>query len=340
MDKDELIAGAAHDIANALSAVLGWVELARRGADTDEALAAIEAAARAARTTAQLVLGEEDDSEVADAGLVARNVVRLLAPEATRRGVRVHLHGPSSAFVGMSPAACFRALWNVALNAVQAANATVQLEIIADETETCIEVRDDGPGMDAQTQARVLRGGFTTRERGHGIGVGVTRSLLEAAAGELRLVSDAAGTTFALIAPSAASPRPKSMSGVQLRIQGVSVLVVEDDQSVRDMIEAVLELRGARVVAVDSVQSAKAQTERFDVAVVDVTLGDGSGTEVIAHLRANDLAERILLASGAADIPQAESASADAWLRKPFDVQDLVDAVWGSQDAEPRVVSD
>ena len=158
MDKDELIAGAAHDIANALSAVLGWVELARRGADTNEALSAIEAAARAARTTAQLVLGEEDDADVTDAGLVARNVVRLLAPEATRRGVRVHLHGPSSAFVAMSPAACFRALWNVALNAAQAARSSVHLEITIDGDDTCIEVRDDGPGMDAETQKRVLSG--------------------------------------------------------------------------------------------------------------------------------------------------------------------------------------
>ena len=129
------------------------------------------------------------------------------------------------------------------------------------------------------------------------------------------------------------------MSGVQLRIEGVRVLVVEDDESVREMIKAVLELRGARVTAVASVAAAKAHTDRVDVAVVDVTLGDGSGTEVIAHLRALDLAERILLASGAADIPQLESARADAWLRKPFDVQDLVDAIWGSE-AEVRVVSD
>ena len=338
MDKDELIRGAAHDIANALSAVLGWVELARRGADTHEALSAIEAAARAARTTAQLVLGEEDDTAVADVGMVARNVARLLAPEATRRGTRVHLHGPASAFVGMSPASCFRALWNLALNAVQAARHEVHLEILPDDDETRIAVRDDGTGMDAETRARVLAGGFTTREDGHGIGVGVTRALIEHVGGRLQLDSSEQGTRFTLAVPTAASPRPKSMSGVQLRVRGISVLVVEDDETVRDMIEAVLQLRGAEVVAVESVAAAKAQTERFDVAVVDVTLGDGSGTEVIAWLRQHDLAGRILLASGAADV--ALESAADGWLRKPFDVQDLVDAVWGDDVADALVVSD
>lgn len=340
MDKDELIAGAAHDIANALSAVLGWVELARRGADTDEALSAIESAARAARTTAQLVLGEEDDVQVADAGLVARNVVRLLAPEATRRGVRVHLNAPNSAFVGLSPASCFRAMWNIALNAVQAARGNVHVEVRVEDLRTELEIRDDGPGMDAATRKRVLAGGFTTRADGHGIGVGVTQALVRDAGGELRLESDGTGTAFTLVVDSASSPRPKSMSGVQLRVSGVSILVVEDDESVREMIKAVLELRGALVTTVESVAQAKALTDRFHVALVDVTLSDGSGTDVIQHLRDNDLAERILLASGVAEVPQA-SAEADGWLRKPFDVDDLVDAIWGSADDDTtRLASD
>ncbi len=319
-----LAAGAAHDIANALSAVLGWVQVAREGGDVGQALESIEEAARAARDTARLLLGEADD-RAADLAAAARTVGRLLAPEAQRRGVVVEVRADSPTYTQLSSAGAFRCLWNLALNAVQHAHRRVRLTVGPDAT---VRVTDDGPGMDDALQQRLMTTGLTTRPDGHGLGVVIVRRLVETIGGQLTVTSaPGAGATFCLRLPRVHPSRSKALSGVQRRLAR-RVLVVEDDRGVREMVTTALGLRGIDAVGVATLAEVAAlDGPPFDVALVDYTLADANGAEVIRLLRAQERARHIVLASGASEPYLPAEAQPDRWLRKPYDVAQLLTAL-------------
>ncbi|MEM9070989.1 MAG: hybrid sensor histidine kinase/response regulator [Myxococcota bacterium] len=332
---DELIAGAAHDIANALSAVLGWVELARQGARSEEALDAIETAARAARTTAQLLLGDVDNETPADLGAVATAVGRLVAPEARKRGVGVEVSAKPT-ITRLGQAAAFRCLWNLTLNAVQATPRGGLVRVTVDGgAQGTFRVEDNGPGMDLATQRKVLEGGFTSREDGHGLGVGIVRRLVENAGGRLSVASTpGSGTSFRAVVPLAGQ-RSKAVSGVRRRGLAQRVLIVEDDDGVREMVVTALTVRGVDAVGVASFgEVERLPTGSFDIALVDLTLGDASGIEVIQYLREHHIAKEIVLASGASEPYLPPASRPDRWLRKPFDADQLLEVIATSPTRE------
>ncbi len=324
-DAESLRAGAAHDIANALSAVLGWVQLAREGADVQQALEAIEAAAKAARSTALLLLGEGDDRAPADLAATAEAVRRLLAPEAQRRGIAVEVRAQGPTHSPLTAAAAFRCLWNLALNAVQHARSRVLIGVTPEAT---VHVEDDGPGMDADTTRRLLTTGLTTRPGGHGLGVLIVRRLVENVGGHLTLASAPGHSAhFCITLPRVTPPRSKTVSGVQRRLAR-RVLVVEDDQGVREMVTTALALQGIEATGVESfAEVAALLPPPFDLALVDFTLTDASGVDVIRFLRSRGLAKQIVLATGASEPYLPPDARPDRWLRKPYDVRLLVETL-------------
>lgn len=343
---EQLAAAAAHDVANALSAVLGWVELASRGdAEPSEAFAAIATAARTARTTARYLLGERDEEVRCVLGSVVRDVTRLLRPSAREAHVVIDTHAAPAAWVGISRSDAFRIAWNLGLNAVQAMQGgTLQLSVERGDTIR-LTVADDGPGMDEATRRRVLEGGYTTREGGHGLGLSIVRQLVADAGGTFAIESvPGHGTRFRIGLPAAETParrsrkRTQARSGVIARDPSVrKVLVVEDDDGVREMVATTLELRGLEVTCARSVEEARGISTPADVALVDLTLGDGGGDEVIADLRARGIVRRIVLMSGmpeTGNLPPEKRP--DRWLRKPFDSLQLLESLSapsGSQEA-------
>lgn len=324
-EAEVLAAGAAHDIANALSAVLGWVQLARNGADVGQALEAIEAAATAARATALLLLGDADERAPTDLAATAETVRRLLAPEARRRGVQIELRVDGRAAAPLTSAGAFRCVWNLALNAVQHARRKVHLVV---GPEATVRVEDDGPGMDADTQRRLLTTGLTTRPDGHGLGVVIVRRLVEEAGGRLSLASaPGQGASFAIRLPRVTPTRSKAISGVQRRMAR-RVLVVEDDPGVREMVTTALSLRGVEAVGAQSLAEVAAlEGPPFDLALVDLTLADASGVDVIRFLRAHERARQVVLATGASEPYLPPDATPDRWLRKPYDVAQLMETL-------------
>jgi CheY-like chemotaxis protein len=214
-------------------------------------------------------------------------------------------------------------------------------------------VDDAGPGIAPELRARLFEGGVTSRRGGAGIGLRHSAVLAASAGGELRLGEAVTGTQFQLFWPAVAqgsARRPPRSAGaspfedgaaqsgppprseerpVEPRpsIDGARILIVEDDDAVIELLELALEARGASVVSV----KARADLPRvlasgcFDAALLDMSplLGDVDGA--VAELHRANPHTRLVVMSGS--VPPAVVSGAATWVRKPFEVREIVDAL-------------
>ncbi|MCB9611904.1 MAG: hybrid sensor histidine kinase/response regulator [Sandaracinus sp.] len=338
---DELNAAATHDIANALVTVLGWARLAREGSvSAEEAMKAIEAAAATAHRTALDALGDPSEQGPTELGPLARDLVRLLSPQALERGVRLQVEAPHATWVDCPRTDALRMAWNLVLNAIQVlpAGGTVTLRVEPDG----FVVSDDGPGMDRTTQRRVLDGGHSERPEGRGIGLMSVRQLVQAHGGTLSLESSPGrGARFRVELPLGVRDDASEVhSRPVVTTHEISrVLVVDDDDGVRELLSTTLRLRGLEVHAARTAGEVDALDQRFDVALVDLTLGEVSGLDVVGSVRARGLARLVVAMSGLPQLPEVDANRApDHWLRKPFDATQLFDVLGLELDPpEPTV---
>ncbi|MFW5920354.1 MAG: ATP-binding protein [Polyangiales bacterium] len=336
----QMAAGVVHEVANALSAVIGWAELGRRDrARTDEALAAIEDSARAARSAArrllQSVREHKDTPEPIDVAAVVTDVTRLLQPRAGEAGVRLEPDAPAPVWIAGRPDALITLVWNLAQNAIEAlaAGGTVRVAASGERDRASLVVSDDGPGMDEPTRKRAFAPYFTTKSAGTGLGLWLVRQAAETLGASIELDSEPGnGTRFEVTLPRMEQHGPsgpvRRNSGVRARGVDVSVLVVEDDDALRELVATTLDIRGARVHAVRTAAEARATRESFDVALVDMCLPDGAGDQLLSELQDRGAVQVGALVSGVTEPPRGASEWRERlWLRKPFEPIDLVETV-------------
>jgi CheY-like chemotaxis protein len=210
-----------------------------------------------------------------------------------------------------------------------------------------IEVEDDGPGIPGSIRAAIWEPFFTTKGdgRGTGLGLSVVARVVREHGGRITLddartgsVGDRPGTRFTILLPSAA---PISPSVVNARAPlGQVVLVVEDDDEIRESMRAELQTRGYRVTAVGSAEAALEAVEqglRPQVLVSDVVLPGQDGVGLAHALSGRMEGLRVVIASGF--IPQHAAALEGEWLRlpKPFSTEQLATTVRRAILADPRL---
>ena len=340
----------------------------------EEALELIEGAASTAREIARDMLRmvrrqDRDPDRRADLAAVAETVGRLLQPEARLRHVHVQVRTDGDAWCAASRGELFTIVWNLAANAVQALPREGRVSIAVEAgAKVRLVVADDGHGMDETAKEQVFESYFTTRAEGTGLGLPLVHRTVTDLGGDVRLETALGeGAQFYIELPSADAPampaeperktrrapaqsgtleaaprgRPRTpesplrQSGVVGRSSPLRVLIVEDDRGIRELMETTLSLRGAFVTAVQGSTDAARITEPHDVALVDMTLLDGRGDMVLADLRERGVVDIGILMSGA-DAPQDLADEPDAWLRKPFDPEQVIRCV-GSLTAPTRL---
>lgn len=341
-------AGVAHELSNALGAISGWAALARRpGAPPEtvtQALDRIDRSSRTARQTARHLLGEARGEVLCrdrvDVGLVVREAVELLRPVAEAAEVTVESGTAPDLFVASPQAPLYSIVSNLVQNAIEASppGGVVAIEARRHRGRIRVEVADQGEGISPTDRARIFDPYFTTKPEGTGLGLALVRKAVEAAGGKLAVRSRPGnGARFAVELPGAAADRhgPKAastsskQSGVRARATGLDlrVLVVENDQAMRELVQTTLELHGATVVAVPGSAGAYAAEGPFDVALLDFGL-DVRGDTLLAELRRRGSVAAAALVSGSAPPPDLDpTGRPDAWIRKPFDLEDLVETV-------------
>jgi len=340
----DLAAGVSHEVANALSAIVGWAQVARERPDKappEEALSLIEKSAQVARDATQdllrMVRHTNHERSRTNLTVVIRDVARLLRPEAQQKRVTVHAEPEDECWVDAKRSQLFSIVWNLAHNAVQMVPSGGEVSIQARHYGELIdlEVRDDGPGMSDAQQQRAFEPYYTTRSEGTGLGLAIVRGTVESLGGRIRLdTSPGQGAKFRIQLPEACVKRESELVPRQTRIsrvitpeeaQSIHVLVVEDDEGVRGLIATTLALGGVTSACVASGAKALARKERFSAALIDLTLPDARGDILLGQLRNKGLVSRAAIMSGAPPPEDIDpNGQPDRWLRKPFDPSDLV----------------
>jgi signal transduction histidine kinase/ActR/RegA family two-component response regulator len=348
---DRTAAGVVHELANALTGIAGWAQLAARAGPMPErtrnALEVLDRASSDALDTARTLLaslrGRADVGAGCDVADVVGAAIATLRPLADDKNIVLRAELPAGLAVGARAAELRSIATNLIKNAIEALDPGGEI-VIAAQLQTdaiALTVVDDGPGMDAATLARVFDPWVSSKTGGAGLGLALVRDLARARGGDVSAESGRGrGARFVVRLPALAATSGRGArerrgtarsSGVRRRSTSslrrpMRVLVVDDDESLRNMVCTALELRGAVVVTARGVQDATAPSERFDLALVDLTLRDGTGDQLVDWLVEHDRARRIVLMSGSSAVP-AELDGVTAVLRKPFTLDDLAELV-------------
>jgi CheY-like chemotaxis protein len=333
------VTGALHDVSNALTVLLGWVAEARTGRSHEQvqhALAIVEERARAARDLARRAIGADaviDDSEVPLDEIISE-VVEALAVEAQRAGVTLVVTARVPEVRVTMAADLSQILTNVVLNALawSPGGAQVSIEPEADGIAARVYVQDAGPGVPA-AQAPFVFDGASRREGGAGVGLRHARAVARAAGGELELVREVGppGARFRLRWPRVeptfprapvSAPRPAVLAGTR-------VLVLEDDVDVASLLESALGARGAEVVVARSAEELlEHAAHRHDAALVDLSPIAHDVRGAVDALRKGSPGVALVFISGSAvGMPAELEGEAVRWVRKPFEVSEIVTAL-------------
>lgn len=212
-------------------------------------------------------------------------------------------------------------------------NISLTLESLEDSYR--IAVQDNGLGISPEVKKRLYESFFTTKPVGVGTGIGLSlakRIALEHG-GELSVESEVGrGTTFFLELP-ALKGEPESPSLDEPKLDAGPprlhrVLVVEDEEAVREVLQALLESQGCEVTSLASAEEAQALLKRgeFDFLFTDLNLRGMSGFELIDWLHGLEGASKpriIAMTGGVAGVTQTLSEKTDEILFKPYNVSQV-----------------
>ena len=300
--KDEFLGTISHELRTPLNAVLGWVHLLRTGKlDQPTATRGLESIDRNVRLQAQLTADLLDVSKALTGRLhlnprpslldeAVRQAVSAAMPAATAKGVKikVSLTEPGVAVHG-DPSRLRQIAWQLLANAIKFTPRDGHVEVVADAfgQDARLIVRDSGRGIDPAFLPRIFDR-FTQADSsptrtagGLGVGLALVHELVELQGGEIeaRNREDGRGAIFMVrfplqpresVARSAAPSRAASFGQAPF-LEGLRVLVLDQEQEGRDLLRTVLQNRGALVETVSSVAEALHCLEawRPDVLVSD-----------------------------------------------------------------------
>ena len=356
--KDEFLATLSHELRTPLNAVLGWTEILKLDlADTARASAAVEVIERNARLQARLITDLLDVSRIVSGNLtlsleavdlvaVVEAAVESVLPDASGKGVVVRTtFDPVRAVVEADPARMQQVVWNLLVNAIKftPGGGAVDVDVKAFDDRAEIRVIDTGEGIEPEFLPRIFdrfRQADATPSRRHGglgLGLAIVKQLTELHGGRVRAASDGRGrgATFAIEIPLAAGSDRIAESAAHAagvaadRLDGVRLLVVEDEPDALDMARRLLEDRGAAVRTARAVDAALAllASEPFDVIVSDIGMPDRDGYEFITEVRRRGdptPAVAVTALAHADDRVTALAAGFQAHVPKPVENADLL----------------
>lgn len=340
--------GLAHDFNNLLTIVRANLVAIRAG-DTGAPIQAIDdAAGRGARLTRRLLAISGRDVHAPAAQPIAPLVLESLDLLAHLLPRDIRLTRPTTVpavRVTVDRDAIEQALLNVVVNARDALAGGGEIALTADERSTdqrrwlVLGVRDNGPGMPADVLARATEPFFSTKPShlGTGLGLSLVQETMERHHGRLVLQSTPnTGTLVELWIPDPeplTAEHPSTAAGSAARLESSpgpapTLLLVEDEEPVREATMRILRRVGYEVISTASVAEARAVLANRDVTMVlsDVMMPDETGLDLVRTLRSTGDSIPILLISGYAADEVEQTVSADprtAFLAKPWSVDEL-----------------
>ena len=355
--KDHFLALLSHELRTPMTTILGWASFIRTGmADAATAKRGVDAIEQASRIQARLIDDLLDvsrivtgklalDVQLIDATEPIRAALEVIQPAARAGSIHVHADlGHAPAFVRADTTRVQQMVWNLLSNAVKftPADGHVYVSVVHRDDAFDIVVRDTGVGMEPEfvplvfERFRQADEGPTRRFGGLGLGLSIVRHLVEMHHGTVRAESAGLGrgATFVVTLPRAevaAEKTPSRELDMPLRaraLSGVTVLLVDDDDSAREVLGTMLAGFGASVTHASSAAEAVHYFKqvRPDVLVSDIGMPDEDGYTLVRRLGVVP-AVAVTAYADPTDRDRALAAGFSAHLAKPVEPQDLVAAV-------------
>ena len=356
-----LAGGVAHDFNNLLMVISGYAEVMLSTLESDhrlreKALAIQQASDRATTLTRQLLAFSRKqllELKIVDVNAIVSDMERLLRPLIGENVQFVTRLSPDAAHIRADAGQLEQVLMNLVVNAKDAMSSggtlTIQTEkMLVDENHrrgptfirpgdyVVLSVTDTGMGMDKETQSRIFEPFFTTKEKGKGTGLGLSTvyGIVKQSGGYVMVQSEPNhGTTFQIYLPrvEGVGAEKHSAPAVPIALGGTeTVLLVEDEESVRQLVRETLAAKGYRVIEASNGESGLAvatQHEgKIDLVITDVVMPGMGGRELVQQLAQTRPETKVLYLSGYTEdaiVNGGTLESGAAFLQKPFTLQSL-----------------
>jgi PAS domain S-box-containing protein len=322
--KDEFLATVSHELRTPLTAILGWAHLLRRGGfNGDSTLKALETIERNARAQSQLIEDLLDVSRIITGKLridirpvnpnaFIEAAIEAVAPAAEAKGVRIQrIMDTGVVTVAGDPVRLQQVVWNLLSNAIKFTPKGGRVQVRLERVNSHIEigVSDSGTGIEPEflpyvfDRFRQADQRSTRQHGGLGLGLAIVRHLVELHGGTVRAESPGSnqGSTFTVLLPVAPvyqnidqgeRVHPAARDTLPTyecpdRLDGLKVLIVDDEPDTRELLTMGLTQCGAEVKAAGSVAEALEViiTEAPDLLISDIGMPNEDGYELIRRVR-------------------------------------------------------
>jgi PAS domain S-box-containing protein len=347
-----LAGGVAHDFNNLLTAIIGYGQLTQTRLDSSSPLRndineIIKAGQRAAALTSQLLAFSRKQviqPKVVDLNAIIADVQNLLG---RLIGEDIELMAQTDSELGRvkaDPGQIEQVVMNLAINARDAMPAGGKIIIKTSNVtlakaapnrpagDYCmLAVSDTGCGMDRQTLSQIFEPFFTTKEQGKGTGLGLSTvyGIVSQSGGDIQVESEPGrGTTFKIYLPRVAAADQETRLGQSCRDNGDitgTILLVEDEAVVRQLVLGVLKMSGFQVMeasnGVDALTIIQQYAGPIDLLLTDVVMPQMGGRELAEHLQQLRPTTKALFMSGYTDDAIVHHGVHDAglaFIQKPF----------------------
>src|SRR5437879_2669064 len=352
-----LVSGVAHELNNPLAGIFGYAQLLSRGELDPSIRRMVDVVLNQAERTGKIVQNfltlaakTEPKRTAFDLNQTIRNVAQLREYQANVENIIITTDlSKDLPYVWGDPHRLEQVVLNLVVNAEDAIGdspqrpGSVHLKTFVQNGRIHLTVTDNGSGIHARDMARIFDPFFTTkgRQRGLGLGLSICSEIVEEHGGKLYAWSTyGSGSTFTLelpirpeIAPEAVEPA-RSFEGICLK--GKQILVIDDEIHITELIFDVLTRQGARIDLAHSGMEALEQIKKknYDVIICDQRMPGVSGQRLYRLVESwnAELRHRFLFVTG--DVIGAQTGRFFAqvgvqYLRKPFRIHELLDAIEG-----------
>jgi PAS domain S-box-containing protein len=369
--KDEFLATLSHELRTPLTSILGWASMIRNGeVEGTNATRAIETIERNARSQARLIDDLLDVSRIITGNLrldlhplnlapIVDAALDALRPTADVKGIRLQTRfEPEECLVKGDSNRLRQVIWNLLSNAIKFTQrgGSVNIDLECVESTARLLVSDTGDGISPEflpyvfDRFRQAEGSISRKQGGLGLGLAVARHLVELHGGTITATSEGLGkgSVFTVDLPMTQERRDparaearreverrRTRKGV-VRLDGVHVLLVEDDDDSRKLLGTMLKRYGARVTSTKSAAEALAAFagELPDVMISDIGMPDQDGYELIRKLRSLPVekggATPAIALTGYASRKDRERALGSGYqqhMAKPIEQTDMIAAI-------------
>jgi signal transduction histidine kinase/ActR/RegA family two-component response regulator len=361
--KDEFLATLSHELRSPLNVIVGWVEMLKaEGVGAETYLRGLNVIERNVRAQVRLIEDVLDVSRIVSGKLQleprvvsVRKLVQAacdgLRPTATAKGLSLCLKtdAEDALHARVDGERIQQVVANLLSNAVKFTPNGGQIDVSASSTaeHVVLSVRDTGQGIAPSFLPKMFERfrqadeGTTRRHGGLGLGLSISRHIVELHGGTIVAASEGEGqgATFTVTLPrlaADASLDEAPVSSTAVSLEGMQILLCDDDAEAREMLAALLRLQGAEVFAVANGRQALGwlAESRPDVFLCDVSMPGLDGYGVMRALRARDTQGgspvrtiAVTAHASGADAQRARDSGFDAHVAKPVDIGRLCEAI-------------